>query len=211
LYKYLLECPTVHFDNPHHQFEKFKAHHMYGLLLRKEKEWESSAKQLLLACKSVMESGSYDPRLIRLFGVIFSDLRPHLASQFYQDDTLADEIEATLVRMWNEVPAPKHRHDSWVENYLQSDLPRDVANFDLSDPVISNHFAQLTLPVRSTASSRIGKDLSTAASIARTSSKSIWANLSESLSGYESHKLASTFSDEENFGVSDRILESQKS
>lgn len=210
LYKYLLECPTVHFDNPHHQFEKFKAHHMYGLLLRKEKRWKPSAKQLLLACKSVMESCSYDRRLIRLFRVIFSDLRPHLASQLHQEDALADGIEAILVHMWNEVPAPKHPHDSWVENYLQSDLPRDVANFDLSDLVISNHFAQLTLPVQSTASSRIDKGLSTTASITRTLTKSIWANLSESLSGYESHKLALTFSDEENFGVSDWILESQK-
>jgi hypothetical protein len=113
--------------------------------------------------------------------------------------------------MWNEVPNPKHPHDSWVENDLQSDLPREMANFDLSDPVILNRFAQLTLPARSTALSRTDKDLSTTASISRTSSKSIWANLSESLSGYESHKLASTFSDEENFGVSDRILDSQKS
>jgi hypothetical protein len=211
LYKYLLECPTLHFDNPYHQFEKFKAHYMYGLLLSKEKEWKSSAKQLFLACKSIMESGSYDRRLIRLFGVMFSHLRPHLTSQLDQEDTLADEIEAILVRMRNEVPAPNHPHDSWVENYLQSDLPRDFANLGLLDPVISNHFTQLTLPVRSTASSRIDKDLSTTASITRTSSKSIWANLSESLSGYESHKLASTFSDEENFGVSDRILDSQKS
>jgi len=210
LYKYLLECPTVHFDNPDHQFEKFKAHHMYGLLLRKEKEWKSCAEQLLLACKSVMQSGSYDRRLIRLFGVIFSELRLHLAFQAHQEDTLAGEIEAILVRM-GEVPTPKHPHDSWVENYLQSYLPREMANFDLSDPVILHHFAQLTLPVRSTASSRSDKDLSTTASISRNSSKSIWANLSESLSGYESHKLASTFSDEENFGVSDRILDSQKS
>jgi tetratricopeptide (TPR) repeat protein len=83
LYKYLLECPTVHFDNPYHQFEKFKAHYMYGLLLRKEKWWNSSAEQLLLACRSVMKSGSYDRRLIRLFRVIFSELRPHMTFQFY--------------------------------------------------------------------------------------------------------------------------------
>lgn len=206
LYEYLLEHSRTHFVNNSYAFEKAIAHQRYGLLLRKESNWTSSAQQLLLACRSAMKSGSYDRRMVVLLARNFNDLRPHLAAVPNETDTLAKNIELMLARMRYQNHTSKHDRVAQLEKYFESDLPIHFATFEPS--AISHKVARLTLPLRTTETSRDeGEQASTAGPIRtmtrslrkspiKSEVKSLSTSLSENTSGDGSHPWGTTMSDD---------------
>lgn len=152
MYQVLLEHSPFHLDVILHGIEKAKAHQKYGLLLRREERWTSSAEQLLLACESAMNSGTHDSRLIALLESDCVDLLPHLASEPNEEDSLADRIRKMLA--CNQRQNFPHTQDtseavqvSRIEEYFLSDLPIHFATFQ---PSAVSYVAQFGLPSRAT-------------------------------------------------------------
>jgi tetratricopeptide (TPR) repeat protein len=216
LYEYLLEHSSSHFVNNRHAFEKAVAHQRYGLLLRKEKDWASSAKHLLLACKSAMKSGSYDRRLVVLLAINFTNLRPHLTTQPDEEDPLAESIELMLDRMRYQNFTSELVHVSRVEKYFESGLPRHFATFEPS--AISHQMAHFTLPSITTEPSREDRNYTSTAGVSRRMTRSMRKSASrtmslnpsvetsESTSSDESNPRGITWSDDENPGVDDGMF-----
>jgi hypothetical protein len=81
MYQLLLRYCPADLDTIYPGFEKAKAHQKYGLLLRKEEQWTSGAKELLLACESALKSGTPDSRLIAILHCDYADFLPHLTTE----------------------------------------------------------------------------------------------------------------------------------
>jgi len=77
------------------ELEKGNARQRYAVLLRNEESWITSAKQLLLACKSAMDGETYDSGLVALLTRDYDKLLPHLAFEV-DGSALSDQIRATL-------------------------------------------------------------------------------------------------------------------
>jgi len=209
MYEYLLEHSCTYFVYNSHAFEKAIAHQRYGLLLRKEGNWTSSAQQLLLACKSAMKSGSYDRRLVVLLANNFDDLRPHLSAVPNKVDTLAENIELMLATMRYQNHTSKLDRVVQLERYPEPGLPKHFATFEPS--AISHQVAHLTLPLRTTETSRDEEERASTAgpnrimtrglrrSAVKSEVKSLSTSLSENTSVDSSHPYGTTMSDDELF------------
>jgi uncharacterized protein len=145
--------------------EMAAAYRDYGFLLSEEGRWISSAEQLLLACESANNSGTYDRRLIARLKRDFTNLLPRLAAE-PNDPTLVEKIRKSLTRVERQPSLMQTTlnpaHLSRIENYLVSDLPPDFITFE---PQPDPHVAQLGLSSRITNSVDGDEDsISTAAS-----------------------------------------------
>lgn len=146
LYQHLLE-PSKFYLNGRRLTEKAKAHQMYGLLLSGEENWSSSAEQLLLACETTIQSGSYTHQHVAFLKIAFDNLRPHLPSENDRPGSTVQTIETKLDYMKNQFSVPHNGFSVLpVESYLQSNLPGLRYAISLADMSAQ---AQLTLPVRS--------------------------------------------------------------
>lgn len=198
LYQHLLE-PSSFYLNARHASEKAKAHQMYGLLLSGEKNWSSSAEQLLLTCESTIESGSYTHQYAAFLTITFNNLRPHLPSENDRPGSTVKTIEAKLDYMKNQISVSDNGFSVLpVENYLQSNLPGLRGAILLADMSLQ---AQLTLPVRSIVSSQGRTDSNSALSRGgkvsddvRVSKKSVSSGpMSSDMSGDGSHENGQTW------------------
>lgn len=120
MYQLLLENSS-HLDVVLYGIEIATAHRKYGILLRKERKWTSSAEQLALACESAVGSGTPDILFIALLKSDYFRLRPHLTSE---EGTAATKIKHLLTRALMAVQLSR------VDEYLLSDLPLNLATLE---------------------------------------------------------------------------------
>ncbi|PMD33564.1 hypothetical protein L207DRAFT_605271 [Hyaloscypha variabilis F] len=156
MYEHLVEGSSLYLNGRRHASEKAHAHQMYGLLLGAEKNWSSSAEQLLLVCESTIESGSWSHQHFTFLRVTFNNLTPHLQSGNDGDGSTARTIEKKLEYLKNNISALKngseHSSVEQVERLLQSNLPWTPRA--TSQSAVSLQPPSLTLPVRSIAPSQ---------------------------------------------------------
>ena len=194
MYQFLFEHSPFPLDDILHGIEKATAHQKYGLLLRREERWISSAEQLLLACESAMNSGTHDSRLIALLESDYVDLLPHLAPEPNEEDSLPERIRKMLARNQRQ-NSPRIQDTSEtvqvsrIEEYFLSDLPIHFATFE---PSAASYFAHVGVPSRATKLAHGDGD--------RTSTASASASASVS------RKYGMTYSVSEVTGISDSIF-----
>jgi hypothetical protein len=191
LYRYLLEHSSRHLDVVNHAIEKAMAHRGYARLLRKEKKWIPSAKQLLFACKSALHSATPDRELIVLLERDYHKLLPHLNCEPYEEGFLKESIERALVGIRGLSPFPMQHisepvQGSHVEEYLlSSDLPIHMITLE---PSAISHVSRFGFSLGITSSAHGGKDRTSTASVAASTS-------------CMSHHWGKTFSAGENCGL----------
>jgi hypothetical protein len=78
MYLDLLQNCSEHLDIVNHAIEKAKAHREYGLILREQQYWRSSAHQLRIACKSAKHSVLLHRDLCRTLESDYLELLPHM-------------------------------------------------------------------------------------------------------------------------------------
>jgi hypothetical protein len=172
MYGVLLDTSPLHLDPNIYRIEKAKAHQKYGLLLKNEKSWMSSARQLLLACEAAKNTGPNDirrPRLIEFLKSDYTELLPHLTS------TGTDEVNSIAERIWNILTPHKRPNSPLRENIsevlqvsyleeclLSSDSPLCLAT---PEPSAISHVAQFAMPLRTAEASHGGIDWSSTASM----------------------------------------------
>jgi hypothetical protein len=192
MYRYLLEHSALHLDAILHAKEKATAHERYGILLREEEEWMSSAEELLSACKCVMKSGTHDGRFNKFLERDYVELLPYLASESNEEDSLARKIREALNCIQRQVSSHLRSTSGTVqasrlEEYFSSDLPINLAT---PEPSAITHVGQFGFS--STATDPVQGDLDLTST--------------ESLSASISYKYGLTYSLSEITGISDSIF-----
>ena len=100
MYQVLLHHSDFHLNDAQYGNQKAKAHLEYGFILKQEERWDSSAEQVLSACKSAINSGKYDNQLI-------AQLKTDITELFEQFDTeseLAGHLRDMLARIRQQYP-----------------------------------------------------------------------------------------------------------
>lgn len=128
MYQVLLRYCTESLDIVHHAMEKATAHQRYGVLLREQGNWRSSANQLLKACKSAKHSVTFDRGLCRTLESDYLELLPHL------EKLLADQLRECLDLIRPQISLPMRNSSelvgcSHVDQWLDSDPPISATNF----------------------------------------------------------------------------------
>ncbi|KAN0099382.1 hypothetical protein V8E51_013157 [Hyaloscypha variabilis] len=210
LYKYLLEQSFQNFDDNRYTHEKGIAHQTYGILLRNERNWESSADQLLLACEFVSKSCSYDRTLVLRLAEAYHRLFPHLMSKFRILSTTAESILKYLAHMRYHANKLEHTPLIGVQDYLEFDVPRTFG--DISPAEMCRQFSQFTLSMRSSPGGTdseftVGSRDTVRVGLRVNKNSTNSGATSWSTSGDGSHDYGKTFSDYEYGGISDRVIE----
>jgi hypothetical protein len=131
-------------DDFKYGLEKAAAYQEYGLLLLRGKEWQSSAEQLLSACKLVLNhemkldnSRKPDHRLLILLKNNCFALLPHLANAPGCEKSIRDILEEMISYDMDKglsyFQNTEQSAQPVLAAYLESDLPRDFANLHISE------------------------------------------------------------------------------
>jgi len=184
IYKVLLEHSDLSLDVTIDAIEKAKAHQKYGLLLRGDEEWITSAEQVILALKS---AANYDMHLMALLRSDYLELSPHLL----ENDSITEQLRQMLPHIGSRDSSqiqdtPEDISVLPVEEDLLSDLP---THFTSRGPFAVSYVAEFELPLRA---SKPAKGSGSRTSITEWSSS-------------VSRKIALTYSDCEISGVSDSV------
>jgi hypothetical protein len=130
MYQVLLQYCAESLDIVKHAMEKATAHHRYGVLLREQEDWLSSANQLLEACRSAKYSVTFDSGLCKTLERDYLKLHPHL------EKLLADQLRECLDRIRPQISLPMKNSSELVgsshidiDEWLDSDPPISATNF----------------------------------------------------------------------------------
>jgi hypothetical protein len=130
MYQVLLQYCAESLDIVKHAIEKAIAHQRYGVLLREQENWRSSANQLLVACKSAKHSKTFDKGLCETLERDYLKLLPHL------EKLLADQLRECLDRIRPQISLPMSNSSELVgspytdiDEWLDSDPPLSATNF----------------------------------------------------------------------------------
>ena len=96
--KNLLEHSVSQLDTTQHGLELAIAHQRYGLLLRREGQWKSSAEQLLSACRCATKSGKHNIELFALFEQDSKVFLQHLPFATQTDNSFTEELRVALMQ-----------------------------------------------------------------------------------------------------------------
>jgi hypothetical protein len=145
IYQVLLQYCAESLDIVDHAMEKATAHQRYGVLLREQENWRSSANQLLEACKSAKHSVTFDSRLCRTLESDYLKLLPHLGK------LLADQLRECLDRIRPQISLPMRNSSeligySHVDEWLNSDPPINATNFLHSPLSQLEQYEQFMMP-----------------------------------------------------------------
>lgn len=122
--------------------ERAKAHQRYGVLLRGEQKWASSAKQLLLACDSAVDSRTYDRSLVALFKSDYNDLLPYLA-HMPEDSSIRNRLVEAMVAYdlhQNSTPWESSANEPSSLDAIFLSLPQRFANLQTSGALTVGQF-----------------------------------------------------------------------
>ena len=146
IYRRLLESSPAQLDAARYGIEKAEAYQRYGLLLRQKNEWTSSAKQLLLAYKSIIHSGTHDYQLIAVLEIDYTEFMAHQTSHFHEESSLTNCLGEMFTHCRREC-LPRVQENSAanqglpIEDYLSSNdspIPLSIlehsADFPVSQP-----------------------------------------------------------------------------
>jgi hypothetical protein len=98
LYRVLL--PHCHrLDDPVYEVAKASAHQTYGVLLRGEQNWISSAKQLLLALQYTTNLVIHDTLLEEILIIDYNELLPHLVDTDGEEKSLLKELREQVAKI----------------------------------------------------------------------------------------------------------------
>ena len=148
IYQVLLKFSPDELDAVRHGIEKAKAHQGYGLLLRQENRWTSSAEQLILACESIMSSGTQDSELVAVLENDYVELVEHLPAHTHGEKSLIERLRGMLAECRSQnLPQVQELSaaipDSRIEDYLLSDdCPIQLSALR---PSIASHVTQFGL------------------------------------------------------------------
>jgi len=158
IYRELLEYPPAELDTAQYRIENAKAHQKYGHLLWRDDKWAPSANQLLLAYKSVINSGTYDSQLGAVLETHYAEFLNHLCSLSPEESSLVKRTTEILTHCRSHLPQvqedPATIRGSRVEEYLLSD---DLPISFIPESVVS-HVAEFGLWFKATERSSRSRD-----------------------------------------------------